>query len=235
MKYVFILLGIAFLILIGHEAYRVYRAFSVARPLLDSAVPFTQEGHGVRYLFVGESTGVGTGAKRPEESVAGRLGASLQSSDIENISQNGARISDAIKQIESIPENASFEAIILMIGGNDILNFTPPNKVRESILELMNKAKSRAGYVYLMTTGDVGNAPAFGPILSGLYSLRSRELRDIFIEESKREGVIFVDLFLPKGNDPFAEEPLKYHSADGVHPSSDGYAVWYGKLREVMK
>lgn len=235
MKYILLLVLLTVILVLGHEAYRVYRAFSAARPLIETAAPFTQEGHGVRYLFVGESTGVGTGASRPEESVAGRLGASLQSSHIENISQNGARITDAIAQIESVPEDSSFEAIILMIGGNDILNFTSPKKVRESIQELMNKAKSRAGYVYLMTTGDVGNAPAFGPVLSSLYSLRSRELRDIFIDESKRAGVIYVDLFMPKGNDPFAEEPLRYHSVDGVHPSSDGYGIWYGKLREAMK
>jgi lysophospholipase L1-like esterase len=228
-------IGIVFLLIFGHEAYRVYRAFAIARPIIDAAVPFTQKGDGARYLFVGESTGVGTGALRPEESVAGRLGSALLSAHIDNVSENGARITDAQAQLERLGENVSYDAIVLLIGGNDILNFTSSKKVTESIRTLMHSAKARAGYVYLMTTGDVGNAPAFGPILSSLYSARSKELREVFIEEAKRSGVIYVDLFMPKASDPFYLEPRKYHAADGVHPSSEGYGVWYGKLREAMK
>lgn len=86
-----------------------------------------------------------------------------------------------------------------------------------------------------MTTGDVGNAPAFGPLLSRLYTARTNELVPMFKEESRKAGVVFVDLFEPRETDPFFLEPLKYHAKDGVHPSSDGYAIWYGKLRSVMK
>ncbi|MCC6195343.1 MAG: hypothetical protein IT518_12820 [Burkholderiales bacterium] len=46
--------------------------------LADHAVAFARDGkaHAPKVLVVGDSTGVGTGAARPEESIAGLLGAS---------------------------------------------------------------------------------------------------------------------------------------------------------------
>lgn len=218
-----------------YEAYRVYRAFQVARPIIATAVAYEQQGDGRRYLFAGESTGVGTGAARSEESVAGRLGTEMPQAYIKNISSNGARISDLLVALNKVPAGENYDSVILLIGGNDILNFSSTKTVRETLSAALKVAKSKSGYVYLMTTGDVGNAPAFGPVLSYLYSVRSGELRNVFMEESQRAGVIYVDLFSPAASDPFAQEPLKYHAADGVHPSSEGYAVWYGKLKTMMK
>ncbi|MBX9765102.1 SGNH/GDSL hydrolase family protein [Patescibacteria group bacterium] len=232
----FMILVVALLVAVFfYEAYPVYRAFELSRPIIASTIPYTQERNGARILFAGESTGVGTGAKRPEESVAGRLGEDMPDARIENISKNGARMTDLLLVLQSLPEDARYDSIVLIIGGNDILNFTPTEKVRSSLRQVFAEAKERGSAVYLMTTGDVGNAPAFGPILSRLYSLRTRELRTMFIEESQKAGVAYVDLFMPRDSDPFALEPQKYHAADGVHPSSEGYGIWYGKLKAVLK
>lgn len=235
MKYVFALFGVALVVLVAYEAYRIYRAFSLARPIIDSAVPYTQEGSGVRVLFAGESTGVGTGARVPKESVAGRLGLDMPDARIENISKNGARMSDLNSALRALPADATYGILVLQIGGNDILNFTSPEIVRTELRAVLGEAKKRAQRVYLLTTGDVGNAPAFGPILSQLYSARTTELQSMFVAEAQEAGVVYVDLFESRETDPFFLEPLKYHAGDGVHPSSDGYAIWYGKLKNAMK
>lgn len=235
MKFIALFLGLAALLILGHEAYRVYRAFALARPIIDAAVPYTQEGNGVRVLFAGESTGVGTGASRPQESVAGRLGADTLDATIENISKNGARMSDLLLALRALPEEKTYDVIVLQIGGNDILNFTSPENVRTELRSALTEATKRGKRVYLMTTGDVGNAPAFGPLLSRLYTARTNELAPLFIEEAKNAGATYVDLFEPRVSDPFYLEPFKYHAKDGVHPSSDGYAIWYGKLKSALK
>jgi lysophospholipase L1-like esterase len=234
MKFVAFFFAFALLLIVGHEIYRVYRAFEISRPIIASAVPYTQRGSGARVLFAGESTGVGTGARVPEESVAGLLGRDLPDAEIKNISRNGSRMSELHSALSSLSEE-KFDMIVLQIGGNDILNFTSPASVRTELRGVLSEATKRSAHVYLMTTGDVGNAPAFGPLLSRLYTARTNELVPMFKEESKKTGVVYVDLFEPRETDPFFLEPLKYHAADGVHPSSDGYAIWYGKLRSSMK
>lgn len=234
MKLTFVL-GALCVVALFYEGFRVYRAFEISRPIIASAVPYTQQGNGIRVLFAGESTGVGTGASIPQESVAGRLGTDKPDAHIENISQNGARLLALLAVLRSLPKEKEYDVIVLHIGGNDILNFTSVDSVRSTLREVLADANVRGKTVYLLSTGDVGNAPAFGPILSLLYSFRSRELRSLFVEESERAGVVYVDLFMSRGTDPFALEPNKYHAKDGVHPSSEGYGVWYGKLKAAMK
>lgn len=235
MKYIFALIGLALVILVAYEAYRIHRAFSLARPIIASAVPYTKNGSGAKVLFAGESTGVGTGARIPEESVAGRLGANIPDAHIQNISKNGARMADLLLALRSLPAEKTYDIIVLQIGGNDILNFTSPETVRTELRAVLTEATQRGGKVFLLTTGDVGNAPAFGPLLSRLYTTRTNELAPLFTEEAKKAGVTYVDLFEPRETDPFFLEPLKYHAADGVHPSSEGYGIWYGKLNNAMK
>jgi lysophospholipase L1-like esterase len=43
-------------------------------------------------------------------------------------------------------------------------------------------------------------------------------------------GVIFVDLFRDPHNDPFVKEPKRYYCPDGLHPSGEGYGIWFATL-----
>ena len=61
--------------------------------LADAAVAFERDGnaHAPRVLVVGDSTGVGTGAARPEDSIAGRLADAYPDVTIVNRARNGAK------------------------------------------------------------------------------------------------------------------------------------------------
>ena len=50
----------------------------------------------LRVLVLGDSTGVGIGANRPEESIAGLLAQDFPAADIVNVSRSGARVADAL-------------------------------------------------------------------------------------------------------------------------------------------
>ena len=43
-------------------------------------------------------------------------------------------------------------------------------------------------------------------------------------------GVTFVDLFRDPDEDPFVKEPHRYYCADGLHPSGEGYGLWFAAL-----
>ncbi len=218
---------------LAYEAYRVFLAFERARPVLQRAVPFERVAGGASYLVAGDSTGVGTGGTA-ETSVAGRLASANPNASVRNISKNGLKVAGLLEKLRAEP-NFKHQLILLQIGGNDILNFTSVSDVIRDLRLVFEEAKKRGESVLFMSTGDVGNAPAFGPVLSYLYSMRSKELRPLFIEESKKAGVVYVDLYTPKAEDPFALEPLIYHAEDGVHPSSAGYGVWYQKLERALE
>jgi len=52
-------------------------------------------------------------------------------------------------------------------------------------------------------------------------------LEDIF---ANRVGT-YINLFTPTTEDPFIKEPEIYLSADGLHPSSEGYKLWFEKIK----
>jgi lysophospholipase L1-like esterase len=55
------------------------------------------------------------------------------------------------------------------------------------------------------------------------------------METAKEYGVHYVDLFVEPDEDVFVREPKKYTAFDGLHPTADGYAVWYTKLQVVLE
>jgi len=52
-----------------------------------------------------------------------------------------------------------------------------------------------------------------------------------FSDRVTRElDVMFVDLFHDPISDRFVQEPQRYYCPDGLHPSGDGYALWFATL-----
>lgn len=228
-----LILCIAALLAVAFEAYRIYLAKERAVPVLASARAFERAEGSVRILVAGDSTGVGTGAA-PELSIAGRLASAYPDASVKNISENGLKIAGLLEKLRALPES-KYDLILLQIGGNDILGFTSVSDARRDLRLVFEEAKKRGKKIVFMSTGDVGNAPAFGPLLSLAFTLKTKEMRNMFMEESAGAGVTYVDLFVPRNDDPFAKEPLRYHAADGLHPTGEGYGLWFEKLLPALK
>ena len=185
---------------------------------------------GKRVLVVGDSTGVGTGAGDPSQSIAGRIAKDYTCVEIVNIADDGVRIRDAIIRLDAVRRN-DFDLILVQAGGNDILRFTELHGLRLTVGRMLEKALSKGRHVIFLSSGNVGNAPAFFPPLSWLYTHRTRLARDIFREVSGKLGVEYVDLFSPRREDPFLKDPSRYFARDYLHPSGQGYDLWYGEVR----
>ena len=183
-----------------------------------------------RILVVGDSTGVGTGAARPEESVAGRIAAEFPAIEVTNLARNGAKAKDALKQLDSVTQ-AGFDLVLVQVGGNDILGFTDPGELRDAMTQVLTRAGEKGHSVLFISTGNVGLAPAFFPPISWIYTARTREARAIFMDVSRTLGIQYVDLFRERGNELFLNDPDRYYTPDYIHPNSEGYRVWYEELR----
>ncbi len=180
-------------------------------------------------LVVGDSTAVGTGAASPQDSVAGRLAARFPGLAVVNMARDGARMADVAGQLEASPRR-SYDAVLIQAGGNDILGFTPLTRLRRDALRAMERARRRGGCVVMMSTGDVGAAPAFPAPLSWVLSARTTKVRELFMAAAAEAGIAYVDLYRPPAEDPFLTDPGRYYARDGLHPSAAGYGLWLEEL-----
>lgn len=213
--------------LAGCAAQRIETSRQLAREAVPFAVEPTQAR--ARLLIVGDSTAVGTGASGPAKSVAGQLAARSSSLAIDNLARNGARFADLDAQLDAAA-GKRYDAILIMAGGNDVLELTRESVLRSDIDRIAVRAKTIAPLVVIMPSGNVGNAPLFFPPLSWLMTSRSKMLHGVVRDEAAMRGLAYVDLYRQRADDPFAQEPARFNAADGLHPSDDGYAFWLTEL-----
>jgi lysophospholipase L1-like esterase len=182
-----------------------------------------------RILIAGDSAGVGTGAL-PSQSVAGRISREFPFVEIENVSEDGARAPDILRQILSARDRP-FDAVLITAGEDDVLFFTDPDTLRSSISQALHLASRKAPCVILMGTENIGLKPAFFPPINWIYTARARKVRDVLILISRETGIEYVDLFSEQGEGPFSENPKRYYANDLLHLGSDGYALQYEDLK----
>ena len=183
-----------------------------------------------KILVVGDSTGVGTGAADPVDSIAGRIARDYPSVEIINVSEDGAKAADVLSQLESVGIN-DFDLVLVQVGGNDILRFTVLDSLKNTISDVLHSAHQVAPDVIFMSTGNVGNAPAHFAPINWIYTKRTQKVRSVFQLVSREKGIEYVDLFQDRDQDPFVQEPEKYFAPDLLHPGSQGYALWYEELK----
>ncbi|MDA8596864.1 SGNH/GDSL hydrolase family protein [Candidatus Pacebacteria bacterium] len=183
-------------------------------------------------LILGDSTGYGTGATRGSESIAGLIAADFPTYSIANNSENGRTIGELVPVSETVTQQ--YELILLQIGGNDILQKRDPAVVESELRTIVSNLAERTTHLVMMSSGNVGGASAFSGKKGQEYEAITRTYRALFMEVALDTPLTYIDLFLEPENDPFVTNPKKYLSADGLHPSSAGYAQWYQSLQPVL-
>jgi len=227
------LIGAAAISLLIYDSVIVGRALVVGSEVAKRSEPFRQTpaDPSAALLIVGDSTGVGTGSEDPRQSLAGRLGAALPRARIDNLAANGALTGDVLAQLKEAPL-AYYDVVLIQVGGNDALRFTPINRLKQDIAAVLASAGERSDYIALMSTGDLGAAPAIPWPIAYLFSARSRAVRDTFAEAARASGADYVDLFDDPKSELLQNDPSRYYAADGLHLSGEGYGIWYQQLSE---
>lgn len=180
----------------------------------------------LRLLIVGDSTGVGTGASAPRESVAGQLAREFPLLHIENRARDGATLADVARQLDG---RARFDMVLVQAGGNDVIRLRGLDDLRDDVDRIVALAQQRADRVVLMPAGNIGNAPFFRAPLSWWMTWRSRQLHRFVREAAERHAAVYVNLFHEHADDPFVAQP-GLNARDGLHPSDAGYRAWFDAL-----
>ena len=226
-----VLLAGASLAAAGWRWYRFAQLCRIGDRLADAAVVFERraEAHVATVLVIGDSTGVGTGAARPEDSIAGQLAAQFPDVGIVNRARNGARTRDAIQQLVDAGA-ARYDLVLVHVGGNDVLRRTPLRALTPQVDALVLRARRLSDHVVVTTTPNVGLVPAFAPPVSWWLTRRSRAVCALFEAAARRHGAHYVNFYHPRATDPFSREPQRFFAEDLLHPSTDCYRYVYRDL-----
>ena len=190
---------------------------------------------GPAILVLGDSTGVGVGARLPEESIAGLLASDFPNADIVNVSESGARVVDTIAQARRCnAQGLHFDVAVLHVGGNDVVRATHVDKLAGSCETLLLELARLAHRTVWLGPPDLGIAPLFPPPYSWVMSARSRAASAVFSQSAARHGVSFIDFSAPSHATHFGRRRRKHFASDGFHPNSSSYRYGYMVARQAM-
>ena len=197
----------------------------VARTVAANSSP---EGCRRTIVIAGDSTAFGVGAL-PTESTAGRLAAAFPHARVVNVARSGARIGHVVEQLERV-ECERVDFVLIHACANDVLEFRSIDKVEADLRAAIAKARELSANVVLMPGQNFSVAPFFLRGLSKIIMWQAVRVHAVVQRVTRELGVTFVDLFRDPAEDPFVKEPQRYYCADGLHPSGEGYGLWFKTL-----
>lgn len=187
------------------------------------------------FVLYGDSTAFGTGSMDQHNSVAGRLAKDYPHAHIDNKAENGALVKDVAEKMQEGGEQF-YDLAVILIGGNDIVFLQSLKSIRHDIGVVLKKAKEITNNrVILVSPMNVGASLMFWFPINIMYEWRSKAVRKIFLSVSKSLDVPLIDLYSPRREDFFAEDPGLYFAPDNIHYSGEGYGYIYKKIKEVIE
>ena len=179
-------------------------------------------------VVAGDSTAFGVGAL-PAESTAGRIAAAFPHARVINVARSGANVAGVLQQLESL-DITHADMVLIHACANDVLEFRNPAKVEADLRAVMAKAKGLSSHVVLMPGHDFSVAPFFLRPISKLIRWQALRIHRIVQRVTREMDVMFVDLVGHPTAEPFLTEPKRYYCPDGLHPSAEGYGLWFSAL-----
>jgi len=214
-----------------------WRGVGRSRALAAASQPYErrQAASAHAILVLGDSTGVGVGAQRPEDSIAGRLAIDFPDSDIVNISCSGARVAEALEQArQCIAEGRHYDVAVLHLGGNDVVRGTDTAELAAACETLMVELKQVARHAVWLGPPNIGLAPLFPLPYAWLMASRTRAATSVFAASAARHDVAYVDFSTPEHGERLRRDKKDHFAVDGFHPSSSSYGYGYATARAAM-
>ena len=179
------------------------------------------------YVALGDSTGSGVGAREGGYVLRlfNRLVKRRPESRLSNLCVSGATTADLLRSQLQRGVALNPDLVTVGIGINDIghgLTLEQFSKNYEEILSTLRE-KTRAQIV-VSNIPDVSSAPRIPGSLRNEYQQRIQRFSQRLEEIAARHGVTVFDVYTITHAE-LASHP-EYFSADGFHPSDEGYELW---------
>jgi acyl-CoA thioesterase-1 len=181
----------------------------------------------ILYVAVGDSTGIGLGA-RDGGGYVDRLFARIEQerpgSTLVNLSAAGATTADAVNKQLTQLEGTRATLVTVCIGLNDLLRGVEAKQFAENYETLVTKLKRPGRLIVVANLPDVTSAPVLQATADESLRLRLGQFNKAIGEIAGRHGVQLVDLYQLSGE--ISRSRTEFFSSDGLHPSDSGYARW---------
>ena len=196
------------------------------------------EGKGpVVYVALGDSTGVGVGARKGggyPQRLLERIERVRPGSRLVNLCASGATTGDLLRtQVGRVGE-ARPTLVTVGIGINDVSRQITPEQFARNYEEIVTRLRAQtAAPVVISNLPDVSHAPAV-PAFFREEARRRIELFNARIAEiAARHGLAVVDTY-SKSAAVIPTHP-EFFSSDGFHPSDEGYEFWAFEMWPTVK
>lgn len=171
-----------------------------------------------RVLALGDSLTVGYGAA-PEQAWPALL-AQLTGWRIDNEGVNGDTSAGALKRLEALLAAGSYDAVLVGIGGNDMLRGVSQQATKDNVAAIVRQALGHTPYVAVIAT------PAPEPLRATVGALSDAG----FYEEvaAAEKALLIPDVY----SAVLSDAALR---SDRIHANAQGYAVVAQQLADKLK
>lgn len=186
----------------------------------------------LRLIVLGESTVAGVGVATQAEALASRIAETLAARTGRSVTwraagQSGITAAGARRVLVPMLSPEPADVAVVALGVNDTLRMRGPSRWAADLTTLLDALRLRSGSVpiFLAAVPPMGHFPALPQPLRGALGLRAGLLDATAAELAPRlQRVFHLPTTLPA-------TPAMF-SADGFHPSAEGYRRWGGLLAE---
>jgi lysophospholipase L1-like esterase len=193
----------------------------------------TETARPITYVAIGASDAVGVGARDPEaDGWVPRLGARLGSNvRIVNLGVSGSTLAQAVDEQLPPALDAQPDMITVWLAVNDLNARVPLERYAEDLDRLLGRLESTRARVLVGNMPDLAALAAYRGVDPAPLKAEVDRWNDVISATAARHGAVLVDLHAH-----WQEVALhpEYLSADGFHPSSEGYGALADVFGQVL-
>ncbi len=191
----------------------------------------------VVYVALGDSTGVGVGARKGGGYVARlfeRVERVRPGSRLVNLCVSGATTADVLRAQVGRVGAARPTLVTLGIGINDVSHGVAPDVFARNFEEIITRLKSKTDAPIVATNiPDISHAPRVPAFLHEQVRQRIQLFNTHIAEIARRHDVRLVDTY-DMSRQVIPNHP-EFFSPDGFHPSDEGYEYWAKMMWPAVK
>lgn len=173
---------------------------------------------GAQVLALGDSLTRGYGAT-PAQAWPARL-AALTGWQVVNEGVNGDTSAGALQRLDELLDAGTYDAILIGIGGNDMLRGVPLQSTRDNLAAIVRKAREHTPYVAVIATPEPQAARAAIGMLGDAA---------FYAEVAGAEQVLLIPGVYAK---VLSDTSLR---SDRIHANAQGYAAIGERLAEILE
>jgi lysophospholipase L1-like esterase len=195
------------------------------------------KGEAIVYVALGDSTGVGVGARKGGGYVARlfeRIERVRPGSRLVNLCVSGATTGDVLRaQVGRVGE-ATPSLVTVGIGINDLVQQATPEQFAHNFDELVTRLRAQTDApVVVSNLPDISPAPAVPAFLREEARRRIQLFNEHLADAAARHRLHLADSF-EKSAAVIPTHP-EFFSSDGFHPSDEGYEFWAFEMWPTVK